>query len=255
MITINNSKGFEGFDGREEVLQKIIRYNMPQRTPMFYRTNLLLHSKRVNLLVNDVAQIFKQNYRDLFDVDKALTLALVHDDAEIVTGDVQLYYKERMSPEQLKEVANAEARAIEVLANRWPKDIKGFNYRSLLLHALNKDCLEAQVVSYCDKIDAYCEALHEVFAGNYHFNEPAVNYVRRINELPVKFPFLKICVPFQHPLLSLPQDVDVDNILQNGTFHTSESIGNITGLSHYDRWKELTIYHLGIECLVTIKER
>jgi len=86
---------FDGFYGREEKLKGILRYNMERRTPMFYRTNLLLHCQRVNLLVEDILEIVSESCEN-FNSDKALTLALVHDDAEIVTGDVQLYYKEKM---------------------------------------------------------------------------------------------------------------------------------------------------------------
>ncbi len=242
---------FDGFTGRAQALREIIRYDMPQRTPMFYRTNLFLHSKRVHLLVKDVLEQFESPD---FDSKKALTLALVHDDAEIITGDVQLYIKERMTPEQLKGVELAEMQAIEVLADRWPKNVNGFNYKDLLLHALHKDCPEAQVVSYCDKIDAYCEALHEVFAGNLNFIEPATNYVKRIGELPVKFPFLKTAIPSSHPLLSLPSDFDIETAVKNGTFHNIETIKKISGIPHYDRWKEITISYLGNGALIDLKE-
>ena len=104
---------FAGFDGREEKLQKIIRYNMERRTPMHYRTNDLIHSKRVHLLVNDILPTIAPIYNNGLNPSKALTLALVHDDAEILTGDVQLYYKDRMSLEQLTELKLKEKQAIE----------------------------------------------------------------------------------------------------------------------------------------------
>ena len=88
---------------------------------MFYRTNLLLHCQRVSLLVEDILEIVSESCEN-FNSDKALTLALVHDDAEIVTGDVQLYYKEKMSEIELAELEKQEMMAIEHLSSIWPKN-------------------------------------------------------------------------------------------------------------------------------------
>jgi len=85
---------FEGFNGRDKKLRDIIRFNMERFTPMFYRTNLLLHSQRVYLLVRDIMPVILPVYDDELNAEKALTLALIHDDAEIITGDVELYRKE-----------------------------------------------------------------------------------------------------------------------------------------------------------------
>ena len=245
---------FAGFDGREEKLQKIIRYNMERRTPMHYRTNDLIHSKRVHLLVNDILPTIAPIYNNGLNPSKALTLALVHDDAEILTGDVQLYYKDRMSLEQLTELKLKEKQAIEQLSKNWPEKIDNFSYKELLCHALYKNCLEAQVVSYCDKIDGFCEAVHEIYAGNQKFTGSAVAYVKKLNQFPEKFPLLNKIIPSNHPFLVLPKELNLENMPKETRFHTLETIKNLSGISHYDRWKELTIKYFGAALLLEVKE-
>lgn len=246
---------FEGFFGRDEELEKIIRYNMEKRSPMYYRTNLLLHSRRTTLLIDDIKDITIGTYNGDFNPNKALTLALVHDDAEIITGDVQLYYKDRMSEEELLNVEKREEAAIERLGNTFPRLINGFSYKELLYHALKKNCLEAQVVSYCDKIDAFCESLHEVFAGNMKFVGPVRDYIRRLNKFPDKFPLIGKIFPNTHPLLQNIAEIDVIKIAENGEFHTSEKIKQNSGIPHYDRWKEITREYFGEDVLLDVKEK
>lgn len=245
---------FSGFKGRDEKLKKIMRYNMDRRTPMFYRTNLLLHSQRVGVLLGDIINDVIIVYGAEFNSVKALTLALVHDDAEIVTGDIQLYYKDRMSDEELDKIHDDELRGIHILCSLWPAEINGFKYKSLLMNALKKNCFEAQIVSYCDKADAFCECLHEIYAGNRKFIGPARAYIHKIREFPVKFSLLKKILFGKHPLLSFPKDLDLERIVEKGKFHTLESLGLKTGILHYDRWKELTIENFGEDVLLDVKE-
>ena len=247
---------FSGFRGREEKLRNILRYNMERRKPMFYRTNLLIHSRRVALLLEDISSEILNVYGDDFDFRKALTLALVHDDAEIVTGDIQLYYKDRMSEEELQEVHDNELKAIKLLCSLWPSELNGFKYEGLLKNALEKNCIEAQLVSYCDKIDAICESLHEVHAGNEKFLEPAKAYIgRRIRDFPVKFPILGKILFGKHPLLEFPIDLNFEEILKNGKFHTSDSLKTFSGVSQYERWKEISVEHFGEKVLLEVVEK
>ncbi|MBX4196443.1 HD domain-containing protein [Candidatus Pacearchaeota archaeon] len=246
---------FTGFNGREEKLRTIIRYNIPQRTPMHYRTNDLLHTNRVAVLVEDITPILTQEYGLEFNAEKAFTLAHVHDDAEIITGDVPLYYKDRMTQQQLDEVARNEENAIHELSALWPSTINGFSYTGLLQNALCKDVLEAHVVSYCDKLDALCECLHEVHAGNKRFLGNLRSYLEKLSRFPEKFPSLRKIVDRSHPFLLPLAPADVEKIVENGCFHTEESVRSPTGIPHYDRWRELTIEHFGISPLVCVLEK
>ncbi len=243
------------FENREKQLENILRWNMERRTPMFYRTNDLLHSRRVHFLVKDILPILEKVYVDDFNVDKSLYLALVHDDAEIITGDVQLYYKDRMSSGEQKKLVLEESKAIDKLVEKWPKSIGEFSYGELLYNALHKNCLEAKFVSYCDKVDGYCESLHEIFAGNPRFVGASQSYVEKLMDFPRKFPELSKLIPSsKHPLLEAPNFLDTEKVLENAKFHTRESIKIPTGLFHYDVWRELTLKHFGEEPLIQVKE-
>jgi len=245
---------FERFIGREERLQSIIRFNDPTFSVMFYRTNLLIHSSRVYVILEDLIPELVLAYGLILNVKKMLLLALVHDDAEIITGDIQLYRKEQMSPAELADIAAAEAIAIEKLVARWPSHIEEFSYRELLYHALRKDCLEAQLVSYADKVDGFCESLHELHAGNERFTRPVNLYVRRLKEFSEKFPILRKILSGKHSLLQTPIHIDAARIIAEAKYHTQESITKRTCSPHYDRWRELTVTHFGINALINKKE-
>ena len=154
-----------------------------------------------------------------------------------------------MTAEELAEVDNDEALAIEILAKKC-EFVGKYYYRELLSHALNKDCLEAQIVSYCDKMDGFCEALHEIYAGNGNFRRPAVNYVRRINEFDKKYPLLEKMFTLNHVLVQFPQTFDVDKVISEGKLHTVDSILLNTASPHYEVWKKITVENLGMNVLI-----
>jgi len=167
---------------RERALQSIYRYGMFE--VVFYRSNLSMHTRRVLWLIEELLPLAEKLLT--LDSEKARILALVHDDAEIITGDVQAGVKARMSVSELKAVAKAEEQAIQELAKKSPAVVHGYSYKKLLLHALKKDCVEAQLVSYVDKIDAHCESLHEVLAGNINLLPSVMFYVNALTLFPQK---------------------------------------------------------------------
>ena len=84
----------EGFEGREDALANIDRY-LHHITPiMFYRTNDLIHSRRVlwhlEKAIPDILKVYGSN----FDIEYARTIALVHNDVKILPGDIPLQDKE-----------------------------------------------------------------------------------------------------------------------------------------------------------------
>jgi 5'-deoxynucleotidase YfbR-like HD superfamily hydrolase len=240
------------FEGRKEALEKITRFS--KYDTMFYRTNLWMHSQRVYRLVKDILPMAREVYGKRLDGEKALALALVHDDAEIVTGDVQLADKLTMSAEELAALDDEEAEAIEKLGERGPSEVQGYSYKELLYHALRKDCLEAQLVSLADKLDAYCESLHEIYAGNGLFRDPIGVYTEILEVFGDTFPLLKEVLPSAHPLLEKIPAIAVETIILHGRVHTKNSVLEESGISQYDRWKRLTIEYIGWDALLEKKE-
>ncbi|MBI3032017.1 HD domain-containing protein [Candidatus Woesearchaeota archaeon] len=246
-----NQISFQSFTGRSDALQSIKRFAICN--PMFYRTDLLMHSQRVSWIVETLLP-FANNVFSNFDGEKARTLALVHDDAEIITGDIQLYYKLKMTPEQLRQYEQNEDKAIDELSMRYPKTVNNYNYQSLLLHALHKDCIEAQLVSLADKLDAFGESLHEIYAGNNQFKHSTLTYIKLLSEFGSKFPQLKPLFTIKYPALQNPLSLNVLAIIKQGQPHTLQTIQQNTGVPHYEYWKQITINHHAVPWLLDKKE-
>lgn len=180
-----NEKLFVGFDGRDADLRSVTRYSMYDI--MMYRTNLYTHSHRTAALVRAINSHALSLFKG-YDTKKAELIALVHDDAEIIFGDIQAGNKSKMTPEQLREVHEQEARAIKKIAKRFPKQVGGYVYETLLEEAADYSSLEAQVVCYADKYDALGEAYHEALAGNHYF---VTNVVNEYGKIPTPFEYYR----------------------------------------------------------------
>ena len=241
------------FDGREAALARIKRYIHHITPIMFYRTNDLLHLRRVLWHLEEAIPDILDVYRNDFDVDFARTLAVVHDDVEILTGDVQLYDKEYMTREELEALAEEERTAIPRLSRMYGPIANGPDYEELLTAAKEKRRLKAKIVSFFDKFDGGGEAWHEVFAGNHHFLLPAGihyggrgGYVRRLNDFPNKYPEMAVFFERHPDYLPQPFSFTADT----NKPHTEESLQRDTGYPPYEKWKRTIIKHEGIENLV-----
>ena len=78
---------------RERTLKSIYRYRMFET--ILYRSNLWMHSLRMLWLVEEMSSLAQKHLS--VDIEKARAMALVHDDAEIITGDIQAGVKALMS--------------------------------------------------------------------------------------------------------------------------------------------------------------
>lgn len=248
---INYAKILKEFpEDREKKLRDIRRFSMFE--VMFYRSTLWHHALRVYLMLDELLKMSGKKLPNL-DFDKARVLALVHDDAEIITGDVQLGHKQRMSKRELKAVTDNEAKAIEKLSKIYPVQIGGYNYKDLLLSILQKDTIEAQLVSYADKLDAYCESLHEVFGGNISALRAVINYVGVLKDFDKKYPKLKPILNSKDSFLSTTDfytdmwKVHRKDYIFLGKPHTKKSILKPTQFVLYNKWKEFIIKNLGNE--------
>lgn len=226
----------------------------------YYRPTLWHHSIRVSLLVNELFD-FAKDVMPGVDWKKAQVMALIHDDAEMITGDVQLGHKQRMTEEQLKAVEKNEEEAIVKLAEIYPKKIAGFEYASMLKNVLYKDTVEAQVVGFVDKMDAYCESLHELFAGNISSLRAVINYVGILKDIQKKFPNLKPIFDKPKSFLTTtdfytdPWRVHAKDYIHLGKPHSPETIHLPTQFILYNKWKQLVIDNLGEEGVSILTER
>ena len=245
------SISFEGFPGRKEGLQAIKRYSM--FTVMLYRPTVFEHIDRVRWLVEDLAP-FAEKVLKNFDIEKARTIAQVHDDAEMIFGDYQLGEKIHMTKEQLDKLDDEEADAVETLTSRSPETINGYNYREMMRHAIYKDCIEAQFVSFCDKFDGWGESCHDIWGGNHQMLGAFFVIQKAINEFPTKYPELAPLFDCDHVVfkpLEVPNIVEVQG---NAKAHTEESFAQDTGFATYDYWKSVMIKNKGTSVLLDQRE-
>jgi 5'-deoxynucleotidase YfbR-like HD superfamily hydrolase len=240
----------EAINGRNDALRSVTRYSLYD--VMLYRTNLYTHAHRVAALIRAINPAAMKVFGPTYDPIKTELLGFVHDDAEIEFGDVQAGNKSKMTTVQLREVEDAEKRAIDVVAGRFPSHIAGYKYKDLLLDAAEHTSLESQVVSYADKYDAYGEALHEIYAGNHYFVTNVVNEYGRIpspteyyvayfqafgNKFPAMAPLLAEPLPCFEPCVGR----DYASVVKKGRPHTKESLYIPTGEHHYDTWRQIIV--------------
>jgi hypothetical protein len=245
------------FFGRDSGLTSVKRWSMTRYSPMFYRTDDLIHSTRLVAMMEDGGQAILSAYPN-FDLEKALALCAVHDDGEIIAGDAPTYHVERRLKDQVDGKKTAERLAVEQLAGRWPKQIGGYVYSDLVTEALDKKTLEAQLMSFMDKMDGFCEAIHEIYAGNNLFVRAAVAYAKRLSFYSSECPLVYKIGEQDHPFLRLPiilYEEDFVEIVSKGKLHTTSSLREGTLFPQYTRWLELTLANFGDEPLVTLKEK
>lgn len=235
------------FIGRTEELRRITRYSL--YPVMFYRSDLLIHSARVWWIIRELNPFAAEAFGGRYDPRRAELLALVHDDAEIIMGDIQAGNKSKMTKQQLEEVASLEEEATRQISRRFPKTIAGYNYQQLLKEAYTHASLEAQVLQYADKFDGLGEALHELYAGNQSWTVNVVNQYGRI-PLPTdyyrvyferfldKYPDMKPMLALDCPWFRQIKVVDAKTIASIHSLHTADSIRQPSGCQPYDLWRE-----------------
>ena len=259
---VSPSENFEKlYPGRRAKLEKIVRYHAFDT--MLYRTNDWIHSLRVRWLVEELLPITKSHFKR-FNAERAITIALVHDDAETITGDVLAGHKAVMSKRALLKVHNAERRAISLLGKRHSIKVGGvYPYGELLSEIFEKKTVEAQLVSYADKMDGYCESLHELYAGNFSLLRSAIFYTNIFAHADEKFPKLKPMLGDKRsPFTDLRSFLREHSIKGSKYAHfgkpfTARSLRLPSQFPFYDRWRAITLERggkEGLDALVKQKE-
>ncbi len=236
------------FPGREEGLRKIKRFTL--YSTVFYRFSDFSHSKRVAWHAASIESLLLQVHPG-FDIKRALAIALVHDDAELITGDYQAGNKSKMTKEQLDALDQEERVAVATLAERFPKTVGGFLYKELLEDVMELRTKEAQVVKYLDRQDALGETLHELYGGNTTWT---VNVVNEFGTIPTPFEFYLdkqpkmiekhaslVALKDKHPFFMTPMQMDWKRFVPTQRPHTPTSICSLTGHPQYDAWRQVVI--------------
>lgn len=232
------------WENRTRDLRKVKRYG--DFRVMYYRTDLLIHSVRVQHLVEKSISFVRSFYPN-FDAKKAVLMAKYHDDFELILegGDVSLRRKLNKTLEEKLKLQEEEISAAKELSVLYPKEIEGYNYQELLLEMIYKNSVESQVVCFMDKTDGFCEAIHEILAGNLIFLEPVLNYpFKTFNDLQGHFPLIKKVFNdnksiFNFSVVDLILFFKIRNVVE---LHNDKTILVKTSIYQYDIWREITRY-------------
>lgn len=238
------------FPEREKNLRAITRYSLYKT--MWYRSNLWSHSRRVAWITEEIVPIASEVLGSSFDPQKAIAIALVHDDAEILFGDIQAGNKAKMSQDELNDIKKLEKDAVQQLSLTYPQNLGTYNYKSLLLEAAEKSSLEAMIVNWADKYDAFGEALHEIYSGNTLWTKnvenkygkislPTEYYINYFNSFEKQFPSIAPLLLQKNSWLSIPDDPRIENILTLSKEHTLTSLHEKKGYIPYDQWVDITL--------------
>jgi 5'-deoxynucleotidase len=128
--------------------------------------NVAEHSFYVALLTHALCTIARDVFGKEAPIDRAVTLALFHDVAEVMTGDIPSPVKHH-NPGIQRSVHEMEALAGEQLIAMLPAELAA-SYQ-LLMSPTQQDEALLRWVKAADKLAAYLKCATEVAAGNREF--------------------------------------------------------------------------------------
>ncbi len=132
-----------------------------------YPENIQEHSLRVAAVAHALALVRNRLFAGRVDPERTATLALYHDAAEVLTGDLPAPVK-HFNPEIKAAYGAIEAGARHRLLAMLPAELQA-DYRPFLLPA-EDDRTHWELVSAADKLCAYLKCLEELAAGNQEFS-------------------------------------------------------------------------------------
>lgn len=151
------------------------------------------HTMQVAMLSHALCVIENELYGGQFDAEYAAVLALYHESAEVVTGDLPTpvkYYDDDIN----RAYKNIEHRAEQKLIDTLPSELK--NAFSLFVKP-DKTSGEYAIVKCADKLSALIKCVEELAVGNREFQKAYDSTVEGLKALPQKSVgyFLDVFIP------------------------------------------------------------
>ena len=199
-----------------ELLSQINRYGSVEN--MIHRPNLWIHVRRVAYLAQFLASLYNQaDDVQPLDLGYIFRMGMMHDDAELITGDISAAVKARMGVEDIQSLKNSEEAAISAIAT----GIYGFDmhedtmdylmYLSIQHDIRTKEDPHAQIVDIADKWDSMGEKIHEVRCGNNEFAKRIILTQEIFKKLERHSSFQAIA---EHPFLRFREIPSPDELLE-----------------------------------------
>ncbi len=150
------------------------------------------HSLQVAMIAHALAVWARDRYGRAVDPEHVVTLAVYHDAAEVLTGDMPTPVK-YSSPELRGAFRQVEEAATGRLLQMLPDSLRGA-FAPVLTE---EDTCARTLVRAADKLAAYVKCLEEQRAGNHEFDAAAVSILSSLHrmDLPEVRDFLSECVP------------------------------------------------------------
>lgn len=151
------------------------------------------HTTQVAMLAHALCVIENTLYGGNYDANKAAVLALYHESAEVVTGDLPTpvkYYDADIN----RAYKNIERRAEQKLLATLPDELK--NAFSECVQP-DKTCAEYAMVKRADKLGALIKCVEELAVNNNEFEkayEATIKELKAAEEKSVKY-FLDVFIP------------------------------------------------------------
>lgn len=150
------------------------------------KEDLMQHSASVAILGQALGIIRNELFDGDVDVDKIASLALYHDTAEVVSGDLPTpvkYYNQNMKSAYAEIEQAINNRLLESL----PKELSK-KYSSYLLP--DESSLEYKIMKIADKLSAYIKCIEEKQLGNTEFDQAYNRLNKVLEELKKDYPEL-----------------------------------------------------------------
>lgn len=150
------------------------------------------HSLQVAMIAHALALYARERYGRAVNPEHVVTLAVYHDAAEVLTGDLPTPVKYH-SDHLRSAYRQVEKAAVDRLGAMLPEDLRG----AVVPCLREEGTPEAALVKAADRISAYVHCLEEQRAGNREFDAAAEKILRSIEalDLPEVRDFMRECVP------------------------------------------------------------
>ncbi len=152
------------------------------------------HSLDTAIIAHALAVMRNKRFGGNVDANRAAVLAIFHDVAEVITGDMPTpvkYYSDEIRSAYKQVESAAESRLIEML----PNDLKS-EYVGLISHD-GEDAELLAIVKCADKLSALIKCIEEEKAGNREFSAARLSTENAIREMGVQegIEFLEKFIP------------------------------------------------------------
>ena len=149
------------------------------------------HSLDVAMIAHALCTIGNERLHKNLNAERAVLIALYHDAAEIITGDMPTPVKYG-SPEMKAAYADAEKQALKRLLKKLPDDLRPVYQNILDPDPEAEDPYVLKLVKAADKLSALIKCIEEETSGNREFHTAMCTSKKAVDQLCTELPEVRI---------------------------------------------------------------